>query len=118
MLSLNQVGEKIANFLGDANTYGTKALGQFKDFAKLNDHSPFEYLLPYQAYDKTRQLFLNDDSLGFGLELLPLSGSDENQINRLVSMFNEKLPSYGNLHIQLIALNIYLVIMGFSLCHQ
>ncbi len=103
MSSINQLGEKIAQLAGDGNSYGAKPITSFKDFTKLVEHSPLEHILPYQAYDSTRQLFLNDDSIGFGLELMPLSGADENQITRLVNIFNEKLPENANLHIQLIA---------------
>jgi conjugal transfer ATP-binding protein TraC len=103
MKSINQLGEKIAQLAGDGNSYGAKPITSFKDFTKLVEHSPLEHILPYQAYDSARQLFLNDDSIGFGLELIPLSGADENQITRLVNIFNEKLPEDANLHIQLIA---------------
>lgn len=105
MISLNQAGENIANKLGDNNNYGTKPISLFKEFKELASHSPLEHLLPYQAYDQTRQLFLNDDSIGFGLELLPLSGCGEDEIIRLVAVLNEKLPTNGNLHVQLIASN-------------
>ncbi|MBP9777636.1 MAG: type IV secretion system protein TraC [Rickettsiaceae bacterium] len=103
MLSLNQFGEKIANLLGDAKSYGNNTVKSFTDFKKLTEYAPFAHLLPYQSYDESRQLFLNDQSIGFGLELMPLTGVSEDEINRLVSMFNDKLPSDGNLHIQLIA---------------
>ncbi len=103
MSSINQLGEKIAHLAGDDNSYGAKPITSFKEFNRLVEHSPLEHILPYQAYDSARQLFLNDDSIGFGLELMPLSGADENQITRLVNIFNEKLPEEANLHIQLIA---------------
>lgn len=105
MFSLNDMADKVAKFMGDTKDYGVKDVRSFNGFKKLTDHSPFSYLLPYQTYDESRMLFLNNDSIGFGLELLPLTGAGESEIERLTTMFNDKLPKKGNLHIQLIASN-------------
>lgn len=103
MISLNQVGDKIAAMLGDAKTYGINTAQNFRDFKKLTEHAPLQSLLPYQSYEPNRRLFLNDDSIGFGFELMPLTGCSEDEINRIVSMLNEKLPEGSDLHIQLIS---------------
>ncbi len=105
MLSINKVGKKIAQLMGDGNQYGLDDTTNFTHFKQLCEHAPFAHLLPYQAYDEARQLFLNDNSIGFGLELLPLTGASIEEINRLTSMLNEKLPVNADLHIQLIASN-------------
>lgn len=105
MISINQVGEKIANLLGDTKDYGSDISRSINDFRKLSDYEPFQTLLPYQTYDEVRKYYINDQSVGFGLELLPLTGCSEDEVNRLVSMFNEKLPDKGDLHVQLISSN-------------
>jgi conjugal transfer ATP-binding protein TraC len=105
MKSLDDLGNWIAGKLGDDKDYGVTETRSFNDFKKLSDYSPLSYLLPYQSYDESRMLFLNNDSIGFGLEVMPLTGAGENEIERLATMFNDKLPKNGNLHIQLIASN-------------
>lgn len=105
MISLNQIGDKIAALLGDAKSYGVDTARSFKDFTKLSEYAPMQSLLPYQSYEPGRRLFLNDDSVGFGFELMPLTGCSEDEINRIVSMCNEKLPENADLHIQLISSN-------------
>lgn len=105
MISMSELGDFIAKCLGDPKTYGVKAQRSFHNFKSLIEHQPLARLLPYQAYDPVLKLFLNNDSIGFGFEILPLAGIDEEKMLRLVSMLNDKLPSEGDLHIQLFASN-------------
>jgi conjugal transfer ATP-binding protein TraC len=105
MMSLGQWGEKIARCLGDKNTYGVEASQKFTDFKKLTEFKPLHLLFPYQTFDSHRKLFINDQSVGFGLEIAPLTGSTEEEVDRIVSLFNDKLPEEGDVHIQLFATN-------------
>ena len=105
MISLSQLGEKIANKFGDKKDYGVGTSSIFKNFNKITEFKPFEHLLPYSAYDNNRKLFINDSSVGFGLELMPLLGASDDEVSRIVSMLNDKLANNGDLHIQLFVTN-------------
>jgi conjugal transfer ATP-binding protein TraC len=47
-------------------------------------------LLPYETVNE-RGFFVNRNSMGFGLELLPMSGADESLMNSLALLFKNKL---------------------------
>jgi conjugal transfer ATP-binding protein TraC len=49
-------------------------------------------LLPYRSFDDSRQIFINDNSVGFVLEATPLIGATENVIDTLSGMFSDALP--------------------------
>ncbi|WP_058532922.1 type IV secretion system protein TraC [Legionella saoudiensis] len=57
------------------------------------DLPSFSKLLPYESVDENG-FFVNRNSIGFGLMLLPMPGADETLINSLASMFKNKL-TYG-----------------------
>src|SRR3990167_9940917 len=41
------------------------------------DYARFSSILPYRYFDFDDELFINDQSIGFGLELAPLVGANE-----------------------------------------
>ncbi|MFO9620076.1 TraC family protein, partial [Legionella pneumophila serogroup 1] len=47
-------------------------------------------LLPYETVNE-RGFFVNRNSMGFGLELLPMSGADESLMSSLSQLFKNKL---------------------------
>lgn len=105
-MSITQkIGNIIAKIAGDDNTYGVDSYEAFVDFLKVTDRKAFQTVLPYQAYDTLNKVFLNDQSIGFGLEIMPLTGCGEEEINRIASAVNDRLPENGYLHIQLISSN-------------
>jgi hypothetical protein len=55
----------------------------------------FAAWLPYSAYLQAEQLFVNRDSLGFLLELMPQSGADERMAEVLVSLYSNCPPGTG-----------------------
>ena len=55
----------------------------------------FASWLPYSAYLRAEQLFVNRDSLGFLLELMPQSGADERMAEVLVSLYANCPPGTG-----------------------
>lgn len=61
-----------------------------EDSLKL-DLPSFRSLLPYETMDEDL-LFLNHQSAGFGLNLLPSSGADESLMKSLAELFKNKLP--------------------------
>ena len=48
----------------------------------------FAAWLPYSAYLATEKLFVNRDSLGFMLEVMPQSGADERMAEVLISLYS------------------------------
>ena len=55
----------------------------------------FAAWLPYSAYLADEKLFVNRDSLGFMLELMPQSGADERMAEVLVSLYSTCPPGTG-----------------------
>ena len=48
----------------------------------------FAAWLPYSAYLATEKLFVNRDSIGFMLEVMPQSGADERMAEVLISLYS------------------------------
>ena len=105
MKSISQTGQKISEVLGDSDDYGVGDDEQFTDFSKLRDMVPIHTLLPYQTYDAENRLFLNDNSLGFGVMINPLLGASEQTIESLHRFVNNALHDGNDLHVILIATN-------------
>ena len=55
----------------------------------------FASWLPYSAYLAAEKLFVNRDSLGFMLEVMPQSGADERMAEVLVSLYANCPPATG-----------------------
>lgn len=55
------------------------------------DYERFSHLLPYRYYDPEDKLFINSRSLGFGCEIAPLSGANEEIINGIAEAIKEVL---------------------------
>ncbi|MCT6592986.1 type IV secretion system protein TraC [Pantoea dispersa] len=70
--------------------------GGTKDAAALLRQS-FSYpslsgLLPWRAYDETRELYVNSRSVGFILEVAPLTGANQQVVQALDDLLRKKLP--------------------------
>ncbi|MBL8675855.1 MAG: type IV secretion system protein TraC [Alphaproteobacteria bacterium] len=68
----------------------------------LYPHSLSE-MLPYRSFDPETQLFLNQASVGFVLETLPMVGCGEKVPRQLTGIFQHTLPLGSNLQCLLIA---------------
>ena len=55
----------------------------------------FASWLPYSAYLAAEKLFVNRDSVGFMLEVMPQSGADERMAEVLVSLYSTCPPGAG-----------------------
>lgn len=55
------------------------------------NYQRFAHLLPYRYFDDENQLFINTESVGFALEISPLSGANEELINSLAEMIKNKI---------------------------
>ncbi|EOJ3523200.1 TraC family protein [Escherichia coli] len=52
----------------------------------------FSRLLPYRDYNQESGLFMNDTTLGFMLEAIPINGANESIVEALDHMLRTKLP--------------------------
>ncbi|OJW46249.1 MAG: type-IV secretion system protein TraC [Alphaproteobacteria bacterium 41-28] len=68
----------------------------------LSSHSLSE-ILPYQSFDPETQFFINQASVGFVIETLPLVGCGEEIPRQLTGVFQHTLPLGSNLQCLLIA---------------
>ena len=55
----------------------------------------FASWLPYSAYLAAEKLFVNRDSVGFMLEVMPQSGADERMAEVLISLYSTCPPGTG-----------------------
>lgn len=62
----------------------------------------FAAWLPYSAYLATEKLFVNRDSLGFMLEVMPQSGADERMAEVLISLYSN-CPAAAGIQFHLFA---------------
>ncbi len=55
------------------------------------DYPNFSSILPYRYFWEEKRLFINEHSLGFGLEITIFSGADEKIVNSLADLIKNKL---------------------------
>lgn len=73
-------------------------MGIFNKFRQLTykdyeaQHPKLHSLLPYRLYDATQDLYVNEHSYGFMLEVTPLCGADEKIVNILTGMLTDGVP--------------------------
>jgi conjugal transfer ATP-binding protein TraC len=96
-LNLSQLGAKISKWFGEEDlgipekSYFTSTLEQYGEQPIMAD------LFPYETYDPQTQLFRNQDSIGFVLETLPLTGASEEMQKEVSSLFQYILPEESSL---------------------
>ena len=81
--------EQIQNKINQA--FGGEALSQKSAQAKP-EFNLIADLLPYRSFNELKQIFINDNSVGFVLEATPLIGATDNVIDTLSGMFSDALP--------------------------
>ncbi|MBW8309700.1 MAG: type IV secretion system protein TraC [Candidatus Paracaedibacteraceae bacterium] len=98
---LAKLGEKIFQSFGERD-YGDagqssirEAYAQMAAFHKLCD------LFPYDSYDETYSLFINDESVGFVLETPPLVGSSEEMQKEISNLFLNIFPEESGIQFML-----------------
>src|SRR3990167_8969300 len=95
--NLSQLGAKISKWFGEEDlgipekSYFTSTLEQYGEQPIMAD------LFPYETYDPQTQLFRNQDSIGFVLETLPLTGASEEMQKEVSSLFQYILPEESSL---------------------
>lgn len=94
--------EAFKNMRGEGARFGTSSHVLNQANAFLKTHSLSE-LLPYRTYDEETQLFWNRNSVGFALEMFPLSGFDFKNLSQLTGLLQHAMPLGSNLQCLLIA---------------
>ena len=70
---------------------------------EMGNPSPKSSILPYDYYDAENNIFINQDNIGFMLEVSPIIGGSENVEKQLSLLFDEVLPKDGVLQFLLIS---------------
>lgn len=99
---LQGLKETILKGLGERADFGVSGSHLKLANTFLKDYSLSE-ILPYVSFDPTTQLFINQNSLGFIIETLPLVGCGEEVSRQLTGLFQHSLPLSSNLQCLLIA---------------
>lgn len=88
LLDRKKASQRVLSWMGtpSAPTYEYQSLAQ---------------LLPYESYDPTTKLFHNKKSMGFILEVTPLTGASEETVAILTSLLTDVLSPDIDLHILL-----------------
>lgn len=99
---LAKLGSKIARFLNEETEYGVNpdsaTISQVNAFFK---QFPMGDLLPYRGYDPIKQIFHNENSVGFVLETHPLVGCTEEMQREISGLFQHTLPEESNIQFTL-----------------
>ncbi len=102
--TLHTIGSKITQFFGDPDIgYRTSYKRGEEIRQSVFGGAPFADLLPYVTYDEETELFINQQSVGFTLEAVPLVGGDESIEKVLQTLFNELLDEKGSIQCLLVA---------------
>lgn len=92
-----KLGEKLSAFIGEKNGFGVDLSSpSLKEASGYFTHHRLSSLLPYRSYDPHKQLFFNDDSVGFVLECSPLVGCTEEMQREISGLFQFTLPEGSN----------------------
>jgi conjugal transfer ATP-binding protein TraC len=98
---LARLGEKIFRNFGERG-YGESGKSCIRDsYAQMAAFQKLCDLFPYESYDETYSLFINDDSVGFVLETPPLVGSSDTIQKELSNIFLHILPEDSGIQFML-----------------
>ncbi len=100
----NQLGGRLTRLFGEP-TLGVEGFSK-KQAQEAKDSwtkCPFAHLLPYEVYEEEYGLFINQNSMGFAIEMYPLVGSDETHQKEIHHLFEEILEEDASLQCLLFA---------------
>lgn len=87
---LNKIGKKVTNLLGDSPSDHNEEVGvNQKQTDQIFSGQPISSFLPYEIYDEEHGLFINKNSVGFAIEMLPLVGSNSAAQKDINNIFDE-----------------------------
>jgi hypothetical protein len=90
-MSITEIIDNIANIFTADTTKTAKV--SYKNLQKMIgvDYPSFAAILPYRYFWEEKQLFINEHSIGFGLELTVFSGADEKLVNSIADLLRHKI---------------------------
>ncbi len=74
-------------------SFGDDSVGQKTPLTpsspRLFDGAAISSLIPLRSYDAEHDMCINKNSYGFGLELAPMTGADDNAVNQIAQAFSQ-----------------------------
>ena len=91
-MKISEIAKKLAVVLGEAEDTKISDVNH-KALKKLIrvDYPSFSSILPYRFYWDEKKLFINEHSIGFGLELTVFSGADEKLVNSISDLLRHRI---------------------------
>jgi conjugal transfer ATP-binding protein TraC len=96
---LSRAGDRIQKLFGDNRPYNPE-FGQIKD---LLSSDTLAKILPFESFNNELGLFINQKSIGFIIEAMPVIGGDEHHQKLLESLFEDFFYENGSLQFLLLA---------------
>ena len=91
-MKVPKIAKKFAAFLCEDKDTSVSDVNH-KELKKLIavDYPSFSSILPYRFYWDKKKLFINEHSMGFGLELTVFSGADEKLVNSISDLLRHRI---------------------------
>jgi len=96
---LQNLGRQLTHLFGGQESAATASLAKQEIFAG----HPISSLFPYEAYDEEYGIFVNKNSVGFAIEVVPFAGSSEIHQKEINSLFEEILEEEASIQCLLFA---------------
>ncbi len=97
---LSKAGDQILRLFGGDNRAYNPSYGTLKDIISSDTLAS---LLPFESFDTNLGLFINQASLGFVIEAMPVVGSDEHHQKLLESLFEDFFLENASMQFLLLA---------------
>jgi conjugal transfer ATP-binding protein TraC len=95
---LASAGQKLAGLLNERTDYGVKVESpSLKLINQYFERYALSSLLPYRSYDPAKQIFMNENSVGFVFETYPMVGCTEEMQREISGLFQHTLPERSNI---------------------
>lgn len=91
------LSEKIVPWLGERTQWGVEPASRGEELICDLAYTPLSSLLPYEAYDEKKAIFINKKSIGFMLESSVLTGATEETENILTSLLTDVIPHIADI---------------------
>lgn len=96
---LSNAGHQIARLFGEKRTFNPQC-GSLKDIFRSDT---LANLLPFESFNNELGLFVNQHSIGFAIEAMPVIGGDEHHQKLLASIFEDFFYENASLQFLLLA---------------
>ena len=97
--TISQAGHKLARLFGEKSNINPE-IGRFQDIINADTMAKF---LPFESFDIASGLFINQHSLGFAIEAMPVIGGDEHHQKLLASLFEDFFCENASMQFLLLA---------------